>query len=142
MEVQHPLARGVLLHDGEVPVRRALRLARGTRGVVDDRVVVHAGVGGLVLVRRVRHQGLVAQVALGQRLLGAAVLVDDDDVLQGRQVGEHLRDALAEFRLRQEHRRAAVLHPVTDRVRPERREERADDRAMLEDTEHREVELR
>ena len=142
VEVQAPLAGEVVLDDGVVAVDCALRLAGGAGGVVHDRVVVARRRERPELVRRIAHQRVVVEVALGERLGGAPVLVDDDDVLQVRQLREYLRDLLAQVGLGDEHLRAAVLHAVAHRVRAERREERADDAAGLERPEDREVDLR
>ena len=142
VEVQAPLAGEVVLDDGVVAVDGALGLAGGAGGVVHDGVVVARRGKGAEIVRGLVHQDVVVEVALGEGLGGASVLVDDDDVLQVRQLREDLRDLLPQFRLGDEDLCAAVLHAVAHGVGAECGEERADDASRLERSEDREVDLR
>ena len=107
-----------------------------------DGVVVARRGEGAELVRGLVHQDVVVEVALGERLGGAPVLVDDDDVLQVRELREYLRDLLPQVGLGDEHPCAAVLHAVAHGVGAERGEERADDASRLERSEDGEVDLR
>ena len=96
VEVEGPLARGVLLEHRVVPVDCALGLACRAGRVVHDRVVVAGGVDVVEDIGGGRHEVLVADVAVGEGLGAAPVLVDDDDVLEVGAGGEDAGDALAE----------------------------------------------
>ena len=141
MEVEGPLARGVLLEHRVVAVDRALGLARRPRRVVHDRVVVAGGVDAVEDVGGGRHEVLVADVAVGERLGAAAVLVDDDDVPEVGAGGEDVGDALAEVGGGDEDGCAAVLEAVADGVGAEGGEEGAGDAAGLEGAEDGDVGL-
>ena len=119
----------------------ALRLARRARGVVHDRVVVAGGGERGELVGRRGHQLAEVEVARDRRLLGAPVLVDDDDVLERRQLRQDGGHLLAQLRLRHEDGGAAVLEAVPHGIGPERGEERPDDAARFERAEDGEVDL-
>ena len=101
----------------------ALGLSGGAGGVVHDGVVVARRGEGAEIVRGLVHQDVVVEVALGEGLGGASVLVDDDDVLEVRQLREDLRDLLPQFRLGDEHlsRRCSPCGRARGRGRRRRR---------------------
>ena len=141
VEVEAPLAGEVVLDDSVVAMDGALGLAGGAGRVVHDGVVVAGGGYGAELVGGVAHQLVVIEVAAGEGLGGTTVLIDDDDVLEGRELGDDGFDLLAELGLGDEDPGAAVLHAVAHGVGAEGGEEGADDASGLEGPEDREVDL-
>ena len=141
LQVKRPLAGGVLLNNRLMPMRGALWLARRPRCVVHNGVVVLACNHRFEVGGSLRHLFFVAQIARHQRHGIAVVLVDDEHMLQFEEFGDDARNLAPQIRLRNQHLGGAVLHPVFDRIRPERREQRPRDCARLQYAEEGDVEF-
>ena len=124
-----------------MPMRRALGLARRPRCVVHNGVVVLACNHRFEVCGSLPHLFFVAQIARHQRHGIAVVFVDDEHMLQFKEFGDDARNLAPQIRLRNQHFGGAVLHPVFDRIRPERREQRTRDCARLQYAEEGDVEF-
>ncbi len=139
LEIQHDLGRQVLGEDAAVDVHRAFRLPGGAAGVVK-----HARRLGVRLEHRerlepVRHHR-ERHFSLAERP-AVLLVVNHDHGLQRRNPLADTADLSEVLALRDDGDRRAVLHPRVQRILAERREERLDHGAELEDAHEADVEL-
>ena len=135
LQVEDPLAGLVVTDHRVLDVERPLGLPRRARGVVEDERILAPEPRRLELLARLLH--LLVPRAMAPALVGVAA--HQHHVLEARQV---LHGHALEQRGRGEERdRAGVQHAVAHRVGHEGFEQRARDRAHLEDAEDADVAL-
>ncbi len=106
-----------------------------------DGVVIHGSFGYLQLQRGLRHEGFIIQITLGKGVGVPLAFVYNDDILELCQIGDNLRDATAQGRLRQQDFGTAVEQAILNRLRAKSREEWADHGAHLQSSKESDIEF-